>query len=743
MARDHGGGTARRLTMFWVAMALVVAGSGLLAGRDPVTPLTAGTTEMTLFARRPNAGIVSLWLRWDAPAGSAGWAVVEAARAWSTSDAMSWRRRIHPGWNYLVWPDVWTLPADEPVRLRLAEGAGAAWRVAAARADATYGLHHLTQLRGLLTALALAALIAAARTVVAASQPAAPSAWRWWLAVGAVAGLAVWLRAHTLSLQSLWFDEVLTAIGAQNLAWITYTPQIFGHPPLQYLAAWAVGGSAAHEAGLRLPSVAAGVATVLALAWLGRRLFGPTTGLMAGLGLSLSTLHVEVSQLGRPYALFLLLTVLSMCALIRALNRGRALDWLWFSALLALNLYTHYLALQVLVLEAVTVAVFLARRRWRGALCAAVSFGGALVLLLPWLPVLRRLGSTQLGQGELPALVLQELVTRVFVPQFLGPGLGTVTGLGLIACALWSLRRQPHLVLTMLAWAGLPLVMLWLAQPAHFVAGRHLAFVLPILMLLLGHGFATVAQGTARTVRSLGTTRRSYQRLGAALAAALVAIAWGTPAAEALRAYYQGRTGADWRTVANMLDRLIPETDRVVATVVAVYPLRHYWSLRVEEITAVGFPETPSGDGRRAWIVAHEGRGRPPELTEWLGAHAVKVGEMPASWSLPPLEIYRLRAQPRASLAWLVPGGRPDGAPAAATARDGGASLKGCHLKIADFLDGSPGSTVQEPGECRRRRRPVPDEQAFVLTVVVENVDDERVGPHAHASEGPALAKRR
>jgi hypothetical protein len=46
--------------MFWLAMALLVASSGLLAGRQPETRLTSGTTEMTLFARRPNAGIVSL-----------------------------------------------------------------------------------------------------------------------------------------------------------------------------------------------------------------------------------------------------------------------------------------------------------------------------------------------------------------------------------------------------------------------------------------------------------------------------------------------------------------------------------------------------------------------------------------------------------------------------------------------------------------------------------------------------------
>jgi hypothetical protein len=634
--------------MFWLAMAVLVTGWGGLAGRQPVSDLTSGTTETMLFSRRPNGNVISLWLRWDAPTGSAAWAVITAADAWSTSAEMSWRRRIHPGWNHLVWPDLWSLPADEPVSLRLFDGAGASWRVAAPRADAAYGLHHLTLLRGVLVAFVLAGVTAAARVAGLARRLLALRAWRWWLAVAGVAAMATWLRAHTLTLQSLWFDEVLTAIGAQNLAWIAYTPQIFGHPPLQYLVGWTVGGSAADEWRLRLPSLVAGVATVVALAWLGRRLLGPAPGLMAALALSLSPFHVEISQLARPYALFLLLTVLSMSALIQALERERARDWLWLSALLALNLYTHYLALPVFLLEAVTATVFLARRRWHGSLSAVLAFAGAIVLLLPWFPVLRRLGSAQIGQGELPALYLHELVTRVFVPQLLGPGMGTVLGLGLVACALWSLRRRPDLLLVTLLWVALPLAVLWVAQPAHFIAGRHLAFLLPIVMLLLGHGIATVADAGACAVRRLGGVDWSHQRLGAALTAALVVVAWGTPTAGGLRHYYQGRTGPDWRTVASVLDGLIPENDRVVATVGAVYPLRHYWSLRVEEITAAGFPGAPRLDGRRCWIVTHEGRDRPPDLTAWLDAHAVRVGEVPASWSLPGLAIYRLRPPPRA-----------------------------------------------------------------------------------------------
>lgn len=637
------GAAARRLAMFWVAVAVVLAGWGALAGRSPSTELAAGTTRVTLFARRPNASVLSLWLRWDAPTGRTTWAVVEAGRAWSTSAEMSWRRQIHPGWNHLVWPDLWTLPAEDAVSLRLADGAGAPWTVSGARADVGYGLPHLTRLRGLLLALVLAVVVALARLADVRARVAAPRGWRWWLAVAAVTALALWLRCHTLGLQSLWFDEVLTAIGVQNLAWVVYTPQIFGHPPLSYLASWAMGGQATDEFWLRLPALAAGGATVAALAGLGRVLLSPTTGLVAAFGLALAPLHVEISQLARPYALFLLLTVLSMGALVGAVQRRRALDWLWFSSLLALTVYTHYLGLQVLVLEAAMAAALLARRRWRGGLAALAAFAGAIVLVSPWLPVLRRLGSAQLGQGDLPALFLRELVTRVFVPQFLGPGMGTFMGLGLIVYGLWSLRRRPDLVVATLPWIVLPLAMLWMAQPAHFIAGRHLAFVLPVLMLLLGHGVAAVANGASRAIRTLGASRRWHRRLGAATAAALVVVAWGTPTAEALRGYYHGREGPDWRTVASMLDRLIPASDRVVATVGAVYPLRHYWSVRVEEIASLGFPGPPDLDDRRCWIVTHAGRGRPPDLGAWLDVHAVRVGEVPPSWSLPGLEIYRLR----------------------------------------------------------------------------------------------------
>jgi len=49
------------------------------------------------------------------------------------------------------------------------------------------------------------------------------------------------------------------------------------------------------------------------------------------------------------------------------------------------------------------------------------------------------------------------------------------------------------------------------------------------------------------------------------------------------------------------------------------------------------------GELLAGWLITHEGRDRPSDLTAWLRTHAIKVGEVPVSWSLPGLGINRLR----------------------------------------------------------------------------------------------------
>lgn len=623
-----------RLLAVWAGVALALQAWGGLTGPGaPPRPLGA---EGIVLAEPPAAAIVTLWVHWEAPRGAVGWVTLEPADVPPASNDVAYlRRRVHPGWNQLLWDDFSRFPAGRPMRLRVLEGDGLV-QLAPARISSWYTLDHVRPLRGLVVALLLGGAVAGAlgwRRLRAGPRPR-PRPWH--LAVLATAAGALALRLYTLTTQSFWFDEVLTAIGAQSFAWVLYSAQIFGHPPLQYLVGWAAGGAAATEGSLRAPFVAAGVAGVVVMALLGRRLVGPATGLLAAGLLAVSPFHVELSQLARPYAFLVLAVGLSWLALVRALERGGIVDWLGFSAAAALAFYTHYLGGPVVLVQAAVAALWIARRAGAGGSAALLSFGGVGLLLAPWVEVVRPLAGAQLGAGHLSAAALGEFIRQVLIPEQVGSGApGLLTG-ALFLLGLWGLRRRPEVVLATVLSVTLPIGLLWAINPAHALAGRHFAFVLPMVMLLVAHGLVMTGRfvETALSWRP-AIARARTRRVVAAMAAVALIVASHLPAGAVLGGYYQWRHGTDWRTVAEVLDRLVGPDDEVVATLGAVYPLRHYWRPTVDEVDAdrlqARFRST--SPARRAWIITIEGWDWAPELHEWLAAHAVRVGEVPASWS--------------------------------------------------------------------------------------------------------------
>src|SRR5262249_25968779 len=180
-------------------------------------------------------------VRWDAPSGVVGWIALEPGHPWPDGVAPYWRRRVHPGWNELIWDDFSGFPPGRPVTLRVIEGQGR-WSVAPPDTSALYTPLHLAPLAGLLAALVLAGGAATALAWHARRAVRLAALRPWHVTLAAAALLALGLRAHTLTAQSLWFDEVLTAVGAQSFAWVLYS------------AAWwqpdfSVGGSSTRRPG--------------------------------------------------------------------------------------------------------------------------------------------------------------------------------------------------------------------------------------------------------------------------------------------------------------------------------------------------------------------------------------------------------------------------------------------------------------------------------------------------------------
>lgn len=179
--------------------------------------------------------------------------------------------------------------------------------------------------------------------------------------------------------------------------------------PLFYLATWLLARLGNSEILLRLPSAIAGTLLVLAVFYLGRRLFGTRAGVTAGLLAAFVPFSIWFSQDARNYAFFMLFTTLQMLAAYQAVKEGRVRDWAALAVATSLNLYTHYVAFVPTAAAAAYVgAILLARllagseRRRARITLAVLAVAAAVAAVLPWRSIVHQAAraSTSLALGH-------------------------------------------------------------------------------------------------------------------------------------------------------------------------------------------------------------------------------------------------------------------------------------------------------------------------------------------------------
>ncbi|MEB3358095.1 MAG: glycosyltransferase family 39 protein [Synechococcales bacterium] len=269
------------------------------------------------------------------------------------------------------------------------------------------------------------------------STPAFPLKYpRWhYAALGFIILVGLGLRFWQLAAKPLWLDEVIAALfvlGRQlqdvplNTAFplsdlanlFAYRPQVSCaqiaqtvatqsvHPPLFFCGlyrwmGWLTPLTDNWVWALRSLPALLGVAMIPALYWLGRRAISPRVGLVSAALVSVSPFAVYLSQEARHYTLPMLLTTLSLIALVQLqqdMAGGRSLcRWalgIWVS-LNILGLYVHYFFLLILIAQVVALGGWLVGRsrqtpgllrRYGLTLTLAVVVVG--VAYLPWLPTL-------------------------------------------------------------------------------------------------------------------------------------------------------------------------------------------------------------------------------------------------------------------------------------------------------------------------------------------------------------------
>ena len=314
--------------------------------------------------------------------------------------------------------------------------------------------------------------------------------------LGAVLILAAVLRFAGLGSESLWLDEgysVRVASGALREVIAGATGDI--HPPLYYLLlhAW-IGWFGRSEVAVRSLSALAGLGIVV-LGWaLGRRVAGPSAGLLAALLLSLSGFQLHYAQEARSYALLGMLAALSWWLAARTVEEGRARDRIGMALASIALVYTHHAGWFVVAAQALTP---LAAPRFRGPGAARAWAGwiathAAIVLAwLPWLGVVRRQAATVTSLSWLtptgPHALLSALVDHADSP-WLGIVIGALVVVALLGAGrAYATSRGATLPAGIVAlWLAapilLPFVISWAGQP-FFLARITIAADVPLAVL--------------------------------------------------------------------------------------------------------------------------------------------------------------------------------------------------------------------------------------------------------------------
>lgn len=330
------------------------------------------------------------------------------------------------------------------------------------------------------------------------------------LLLAGIVVLGAAIRFSTLNEQSFWYDEAATyAIVAHGLGHVFATvPKTESTPPLYYVLLWLwsrVFGIG--EMGLRSFSALCGTATIVVMWAIGRRMGSERVGLVAALLTATNPFLFWYSQEARSYALLVLVSTVSLLALLRALeapSRRRLLIW-GIVAAIALNV--HYFAIFALVGEGAWLLIVLYRRGLLTWERAALTCVPAVVVAIP-------LGLLAIHQNDGRAGYIADdsgslgyRLAQLIKQDIIGDGQPHKTLLGLVGSLLVLMalgllirrgtraERSAALLPGVIATAGVLLAIIVAAAGTDYFNTRNMLAVWPALGLVVAAGFGARRAG--------------------------------------------------------------------------------------------------------------------------------------------------------------------------------------------------------------------------------------------------------
>jgi len=200
--------------------------------------------------------------------------------------------------------------------------------------------------------------------------------------------LALILRVISIN-QSLWLDEAINLNAVKSLSFFELaTKYSMGdfHPPLYHLIIKGISLIVGlNEITARTPSVILGVASLIFVFLITRKLFETKTALIAATLLATSPLHVYYSQEARMYMLASFLALSSIYFFLSVLRNDKFYFWVGFIISTALMLYADYLP--YFLLPSYFLYLVVNRRKIKDSTFKAFipAFIVIFILLSPWI----------------------------------------------------------------------------------------------------------------------------------------------------------------------------------------------------------------------------------------------------------------------------------------------------------------------------------------------------------------------
>lgn len=376
------------------------------------------------------------------------------------------------------------------------------------------------------------------------SAPAPPAAWAEAIALGIPLVVLAGLSLYQLGTLSLWRDEVASVVFARGsfgdlVTIVGRDREAVGlaNMATYYLVLhfWQALGDS--EAWLRLPSVVFGVATVVPIYAIGRRLGGWLVAAGAAAIFALVPFVIHYNQEVRGYSLSMLVAAgLTWLLLVGVERRDRVWPWLAYGVLAALGLYVHFFVALVVAAHGLWVLATRQLPAWPAALAALVP----IVLAAAPIPfIVAEFGGEQEWIPPLSGPVAARALVGLAGSAPLLLVMSALLGYGLVARA--SDRRAWLLVASVL----LPIlgaVAISVVKP--MLVGRYLVMVLPMLAVLLSWTIA-------------GIRPRALAAGAAVLLATLLVVA--------LPSAYRDTHEQDWRAAGAWMATAVEPADAMIA----------------------------------------------------------------------------------------------------------------------------------------------------------------------------------